>query len=205
MSKYNPKTKDKILEAAELIFHENGYKGARTTQIAEKAGISRTMLHYYYRTKEDLFQEVLLNSFGHFVKHVQQFILEKNDLKASIDKFVDLLYDMLQEKPSLPSFVVNLLNESPELLTDLPFVQEEQIPSLFDPVLEEARKQQVIDSDITGEHLMINIYGLCAIPYLSAPLIQFKEQRSKEEMQQFMQDRKAMIKSFVWNGLKGQH
>ena len=82
------KTQSKILIAAEAVFHENGFKGARTTLIAERAGISRTMLHYYFRTKEELFQEVLKQSFGHFIRFTQQLFVEGLDLKSLIDKNV---------------------------------------------------------------------------------------------------------------------
>ena len=200
----NQQTKEKILQAAEIVFHENGFKGARTTQIAQKAGISRTMLHYYYHTKEALFQEVLVLSFGHFIQHAQALLEEATDLKSLLEKIIDVLYAIMEEKPSLPSFIVNISNESPELLTSLPLFQEEQMPDLLDKLIEEARFKGQIQSPITGENVLLNIYGLCAIPFLTAPLIQFKENRDAAAMQAFTRERKAMIKSFVWNGLKGK-
>ena len=204
MSEVAVNTESKILAAAEVVFHENGFKGTRTTLIAKRAGVSRTMLHYYFRTKEELFQKVLHNSFGFMLAHAQRLFEGQTDLKSLIDSIVDLLCDALTAKPSLPSFIVNILNESPEMLTAIPFIKEEQIPFLFDQLLVKARQQGQIHSTITGENLLLNIYGLCAIPYLTAPLIQFKENRSNEDMQLFLNDRKASIKSFVWNGIQNQ-
>jgi AcrR family transcriptional regulator len=201
MSKINQQTKEKILQAAELVFHENGFKGARTTAIARKANISRTMLHYYYRTKEDLFKEVLQNSFGHFVNYAQSLFEEKNDLKSLIEQMVDGLCDLFEEKPGMPSFFVNILNESPELITNLPFVKEEHLPKLFDVLIQKAIEKGTISTDMDGENLLINIYGLCTVPYLSAPLIQFKENRTDEEMKTFRAHRKQLIKTFIWKGL----
>jgi AcrR family transcriptional regulator len=200
--KNNQPTKEKILAAAELVFHENGFQGARTTLIAKKAGVSRTMLHYYYQTKEDLFQEVLHNSFGFFVQHAQKIFTGESDLKTLIDRLVDLLCDVLREKPGLPSFMVNILNESPELITNLPFVKEEQLPALFDIFLQSAQKQGEIQAEISGEDLLLNIYGLCVIPYLTAPIIRFKEGRTPAEMALFFEKRRNTIKTFVWNGLQ---
>lgn len=202
MVKFNQHTKEKILKAAESVFHENGLKGARTTAIAERAGVSRTMLHYYFSTKEDLFHEVLQNTMGFFMGSAQKLFVEIQDLKTLIDKLIDLLCEMSMEKPGLPSFVVNLLNESPELITALPIIQEENIPMLFDRFLEEARAKGEIQSDISGENLMINIYGLTSMPYLAAPLIKFKENRSEADMKAFLEQRKEMIKTFVWNAIK---
>lgn len=197
-------TEAKILAAAEIVFHENGYKGTRTTLIAKKAEVSRTMLHYYFRTKEELFQKVLQNSFGFILEHAQHLFEGETDLKSLIDNIIDLLCDALSAKPSLPSFVVNILNESPKLITDLSFVQEEHIPHQLDRLLNIAREKGRIHSTITGEDLLINIYGLCVIPYLTAPLIQFKENRNKVEMELFLNNRKSSIKSFVWNGIQNQ-
>lgn len=202
MAQINQQTKAKILAAAEVVFHENGFKGARTTLIAKKAGVSRTMLHYYYRTKEDLFHEVLQNSFGFFVEHAQKIFTAENDLKALIDSLIDLLFEVLMEKPGLPSFIVNILNETPELITNLPIIKEEKLPTLFDAFLKSARKKKEIHSSISGEDLLLNIYGLCAIPYLVAPLISFKENRTETEMDLFLENRRNTIKTFVWSGLQ---
>ena len=51
-------TEQIILEAAEAEFLEKGYGNAKTVAIAQRAGVSHSMLHYYYRTKEQLFQKI---------------------------------------------------------------------------------------------------------------------------------------------------
>ena len=157
MSKMNQKTKEKILTAAEVVFHENGFKGARTTLIAKKAGVSRTMLHYYYSTKEELFQEVLQQSFGFFLQHAQGMFSKEGDLKTVIDQLVELLYEVLTAKPGLVSFMVNILNDTPELITSLPMIQEEKLPARLDELLDRARQEGQITTELTGEDLLINI------------------------------------------------
>ena len=202
MSKLNQKTKEQILAAAELVFHENGFKGARTTLIAKRAGVSRTMLHYYFSTKEELFQEVLQTSFGFFLHHAGSLFDGVNDLKTLIHQLIDLLYDVLTAKPGLASFIVNILNDNPDLIIQLPFVKDERLPAQLEVLMAKAEREGQIQSEISGEDLMINIYGLCVIPYLTAPLIKFKENRTDQEMKIFLRDRKEMVKSFVWNGIK---
>jgi len=200
--KYDQKTKDKILTAAEVVFHENGLKGARTTKIAEKAGVSRTMLHYYFRTKEDLFFEVLQNTFGFFLNHAEKLVQGGNDLKGLLDTLIDLLYSIFMEKPGFPSFMVNITNENPEFITSIPAFKEEHLPKVLDMLLEDAREKGEIDSDISGENLLLNIYGLTSILFLAAPIIRFKEGRDEKEMQSFTEERRNSIKTFIWNGLK---
>ncbi|MEO1437956.1 MAG: TetR/AcrR family transcriptional regulator [Bacteroidota bacterium] len=201
MPKINPATKQKILDAAEAVFHENGFKGARTTQIAERSGVSRTMMHYYFRTKEDLFFEVLQSSFGFFLQHATNLFEGQPDLRTLINKLIDLISEMLSQKPGLPSFMVNILNEKPELITQLPIIENENLPDRFDVLLDQARQENQIQSNISGENLILNIYGMIAIPYLVKPLIRFKESRSVAEMNTFLEQRKVQLKSFTWNAL----
>ena len=52
-------TEARILQAAEKEFFEKGYAGARTVSIAEAAGVTHAMLHYYFRTKDKLFEQIV--------------------------------------------------------------------------------------------------------------------------------------------------
>ena len=83
MPKIDHDTKEKILAAAEKVFHNNGFKGTRTTQIAEESGISRTMLHYYFNSKEDLFQEVLKNTLGVVMNHTHK-LFQPQEIRRDI-------------------------------------------------------------------------------------------------------------------------
>ena len=99
MPKIDHDTRQKILAAAEQVFHGNGFKGARTSQIAEVAGISRTMLHYYFSTKEALFQAVLEDSLGTVVTHLKKLIDQGESLEKVIENLVNVLCDLFDEKP----------------------------------------------------------------------------------------------------------
>lgn len=63
-------TEQNILDAAEAIFLEKGYSGTTTTEIAKRAGVNHAMLHYYYRTKENLFEII----FEKQVKKYSKFV-----------------------------------------------------------------------------------------------------------------------------------
>jgi AcrR family transcriptional regulator len=52
-------TKEKILDAAEEEFAHKGFGGARTQEIAKKAGVNKALIHYYYKDKSSLFQAVM--------------------------------------------------------------------------------------------------------------------------------------------------
>ncbi len=197
MPKIDSDTKEKILAAAEKVFHAQGFKGTRTTQIAEAAGISRTMLHYYFSTKEELFQEVLSNTMSAVLGHMKRIIADQHSLNDLIGHLVDVVADLLEEKPGLPSFIVNILNETPELAHFMAASQEDTLPRLLDQYLFEARQTGKNIPEMTGEDLILNIYALCSITYLTAPYIKAKENRDDEAMKAFNRQRRNNIKSLI--------
>lgn len=204
MPKIDHNTKDRILAAAEKVFHANGFKGARTSLIAEEAGISRTMMHYYFNSKEELFQEVLKRSVGVVLEHAQGVLNQPRDLKEMVNGLIDLLCDVCALKPGLPTFVVNIFNESPEIAYFMAMGQSDELPKVLDRLLEESKQQGTVQADITGEHLMLHIYGLCSMAYLAHNYIKAKEKRSDEAMAAFLEERRVQIKSFVWHALGNQ-
>jgi len=195
-------TQGLILEAALHEFHQNGFKGARTSRIAAAAGISRTMLHYYFSTKEALFEAVLSKTFGAVLPHFLQMVGKEMEVFELIEKLVESVADMLEEHPGLPSFIVNILNESPELLLNLTAFQGEDSPHQLEKVLKKARDQQLIRPEVCGEDLMINIWALCSTPYLLAPYISAKEQRNAEAMKEFIRERRKTTLAFILYGIR---
>ncbi|MBL7815027.1 MAG: TetR/AcrR family transcriptional regulator [Saprospiraceae bacterium] len=202
MPKIDSDTKNRILIAAEKVFHANGFKGTRTTMIAEEAGISRTMLHYYYSTKEALFQEVMNQTLNTVFSHIKRLIRENQSLEELIEHLIDVVADLFEAKPGLPSFIVNLLNEMPEMAAFVAASHQDTIPFELDALIAEAKLHGQVADDITGEDLILNIYGLCSIPYLGASYIRLKENRDDEQMKDFLQTRRLKIKALILRGLR---
>ncbi len=202
MPKIDHDTKEKILAAAEKVFHANGFKGTRTTQIAEEAGISRTMLHYYYSTKEALFKEVLDKTLSAMFVHIKKILTDDKNLVALISHLIDVIDAALDEKPGFATFLVNLLNETPEIAHFLAANQDDTIPKILDQLLNEARARHEVTTDMNGEDLILNIYALCSVPYLGMNYIKIKENRNDAEMKVFLQLRRENIKTFVLRGLR---
>ncbi len=195
-------TQQLILDAALQEFHLHGFNGARTSRIATRAGISRTMLHYYFSTKEALFEAVLNKTFNAVLPHIQRVAQEGSDLFAMIETLVKVLSDMLEENPGLPSFVVNILNERPDLLLNLGYAQEENAPGLLEPLVEKARQNGQIRQDILAEDLVIHIWSLCTGPYLVSTYIAAKEKRNEEAMKAFIRRRRKAVLDLLIKGIQ---
>jgi len=67
-------TEDRIVDAAKTVFINKGMDGARMQEIANEAGINKALLHYYFRTKNKLFEKVFSLVFGDVLHVVEQAV-----------------------------------------------------------------------------------------------------------------------------------
>lgn len=111
-------TEKAILKAAEEEFMLKGYGGARTTAIAERAGVTHAVLHYYFRTKETLFDRILQEKIELITtQFVSLFILDKSiSITERIRRAIECHFDLLIDNPHLPGFVLAEMRNNPQLL-----------------------------------------------------------------------------------------
>ena len=97
-----------ILEAAEREFMTKGYDGARTTSIAKAAGVTHAMLHYYFRTKELLFERIIEKKMSE-ITPVLTYLFGNADLPLTerIKEAVSVHFDFIVANPELPKFLMN--------------------------------------------------------------------------------------------------
>ena len=97
-----------ILEAAEQEFLEKGYDGARTTSIAKTAGVTHAMLHYYFRTKEQLFEHIIDKKMSEIVPLMTHLFGNSGlPLVERIEEAVSVHFDFVVSNPDLPRFLIN--------------------------------------------------------------------------------------------------
>lgn len=104
-----------ILAAAEQEFLTKGYDGARTTSIAQAAGVTHAMLHYYFRTKEQLFERIVDEKFA-TMSHSMVAIMGDPSLPIveRIKGGIAAHFDFIAANPLLPRFVINEIVTRPE-------------------------------------------------------------------------------------------
>ena len=97
-----------ILEAAEQEFLKKGYDGARTTSIAKAAGVTHAMLHYYFRTKEQLFERIIDKKMEEIVPLMTHLFGNGSlPLVKRIEEAVSIHFDFVMANPDLPKFLIN--------------------------------------------------------------------------------------------------
>ncbi len=115
MTEQSRNKEEAILEAAEREFITKGFDGARTTSIAEAAGVTHAMLHYYFRTKENIFNRILDEKMRLMSRSVLMAFGEAGlPLVERLRKGIENHFDFVVENPGLPRFIVNEVMSRPE-------------------------------------------------------------------------------------------
>jgi TetR/AcrR family transcriptional regulator len=134
--------------------------------------------------------------------HMKRLIGQQVELEALVEGIIEVVSDLFEAKPGLPTFIVNLFNESEELAYFLAHSQEDTIPFQLEEILKSEKQRGAVNENVSGEDLIMNIYGLCAMPYLTMTYVKVKENRDEEGMKAFIRKRRSKIKTFVLNGIR---
>lgn len=108
-----------IINTAKQLFIEKGYTDTSMSDIASRAGINRSTLHYYFRTKDRMFQAVFGSIVSAFFPKATAIILDSDTpYMERVSKILDEYMDFLIKNPSLPKFVCEEINRDVDNLID---------------------------------------------------------------------------------------
>ena len=106
----NPDMEVKILEAAKVVFVRKGYESTKMSDIAAEVGIGRTALHYYFRTKEMLFDAIFGKIIAEVVPNIESIASIDCPFLNKMEKNIPIYADILSRNPLLPIFVAKEMN-----------------------------------------------------------------------------------------------
>lgn len=199
-------TEQKILEAANQVFIRKGYDGTRMADIAEEAGINKALLHYYFRSKENLFEKVFFQYSNKVIPNLDALIENKElNIFDKIEKFVSIYIDFLIENPNIPIFIFSEIHKNPAILLNRlkdpnSPIKMPNIHHLVWQFAEEAAKGKI---KMTNPfHLLVNIVSMCIFPFIGRPMMQTVLNMSNDDFKGFMQSRKQEITRFVIDAIK---
>ena len=194
-------TEERILESSRQIFQAKGLQGARMQEIADKAGINKAMLHYYYRSKELLFEAVFEEAANRIFPKIVEFLNTDYPLFEKIERFVDYYLTTLLENKYMPAFVLNELNQNPERLVKL--ISEKGIfkQDKFIEQINNAIKDELI-IPIDPRQLITNIISMSIFPFAGRPILMGLFKLDEESYYQFIECRKKEVPKFIINAIK---
>ncbi len=197
----NQDTEGQILEAAKEVFQKKGMEGARMQQIADEAGINKAMLHYYYRSKQLLFEAVFRNAFALLAPQLNKILNDDSSIEEKVRNFTNNYITFISKHPYLPNFIIQELNRNPNFFEKIK--QNAAFPSLdkFKGQVS-AEVEAGILKPTDGEQLFINILSLNIFPFLATPLIKGFTNLDDMGFKQLMERRKTAVSDFIINSIK---
>jgi AcrR family transcriptional regulator len=204
MTEADKQTEDKIFDAATDVFIEKGMDGARMQDIANHAGINKALLHYYYRTKDHLFNAVFEKIAGTMFSKFAPVFDTKLTLEDKIRFFFREHISFMQKNPRLPAFVLNEFHRNPQRIRKL--IQNIDIDKLW-TTLESQHKEELERFNITKENIpqfMTTIAGMSVFPFVARPVIAGIMEKMDYNYEQYLEERKEYAADFVMSALKKQ-
>jgi AcrR family transcriptional regulator len=194
-------TEDKILDAAKKVFVLRGLDGTTMQQIADEANINKSLLHYYFRTKEKLFGTVLKYAFKFIMPQMQGILNSSDDIYTKIEKLVAEYINLLMKNQFIPAFIIHEINRNPDSLVQVMKGAGFNPKIFIDQFQEEINKGTIRPMD--PRHLVINLISLCVFPIIARPLVQsFLFDNDDKAYKQFLEDRKKVVADFIIQSIK---
>ena len=202
MTETDKLTEEKIFEAATDVFVDKGMDGARMQDIASHAGINKALLHYYYRTKDQLFDAVFEMIAAKVLKKFAPVFDEKLTLEEKIRFFFKEHITFLHENPKLPAFVLNEINRNParikKLLKNVHF--ENLWQKLYEQHKSELGKYNITEAALP--QLMVSIAALSVFPFAARGIIEGILDKVGIDFDEYIEQRKEFAAEFVIKAIK---
>lgn len=170
-------------------------------EIADEAGINKALLHYYYRSKQQLFEAVFKFAFNLLAPQLNQILNDDSSIENKIRNFTSDYIDFIIKQPYLPSFIIHEINRNPQFI-----IQLQNNPAF--PNLDKFKQQVAheielkIIQPISAEQLFVNILSLSIFPFVASPLIKAILKLNNEQFQILMNERKREVADFIINSIK---
>ena len=197
---------EQILQTAEELFLEKGFDATSTTDIARKASCNQALVHYYFRTKENLFMQIFAKKQEMVFSCLK--LKEESGFQAALNDFIDAYFELLMKNRKLPFFIINELImrddrrqyfrkkviESPEYLEYYGAWN-----TMLQKEIAEGRVRPIELSDLT-----LHIVSLIVFTFVSLPLYSDFFEKDEAEISIYLSHRKEAIKEVIFKGIESK-
>ena len=200
-----PGTEQRIFNAALEVFSRKGKDGARMQEIADCAKINRALLHYYFRSKGQLYEAVFEHGFKQFMGGLRQSLRSERSFENSLRTFIHGYMDYINEHQEMARLMINecisggLILEA--YLTDA-IEKRNEMPGL----LLEDRIRGAIEAgeirEVDPAHTMLTIISACLFPFVALPTVRLFHPESVTDFDEFVGERKRHIVDLILSGLR---
>jgi TetR/AcrR family transcriptional regulator len=187
-------TEAKILAAAEQIFLRDGFGGSRMQDIADLAEINKAMLHYYFRSKENLFEKIFEKNAAVLFPEIEELINSEKSFIEVINIFTEKYINMLRANPFLPLFIFSTVNnpEKQDFIEKIPYHLNQKFAVKY---FEDFKKGNL--NEIDPHQFIMSLLGMCIFPFIAKPIIKKAGNINENAYNEFINNRIIEIKKYV--------
>ena len=196
-------TEQKIIDAAKQVFLENGLEKAKMQDIANRAGISRTALNYYFRTKKNLFSVLIDQLLDGIIPAIEGLISTNISFVEKAKIIVDIYDVQLRQNDFIPRFVIVEVQRNPVTIHD--FIRNSpRIQSYLSMMTETLKKEMEVGTirTIPIEQIIAIFFSMVFTPYLLNPLVNEFFDRNEKNKKTFFDAQKENAKRLFSDFLK---
>ncbi len=192
---------ERILAAAIEEFTTKGYDGTRMQSIADRAGISKSALHYYFRHKERLFKLVLDETVGKTLARLRFDIAGLDSIQEKLERGFREYYRAINKNAKVVRFLFMEVYRNPDLIDR--FLEESNFRSWIDGLNRELEQEYQAGRihQIRAEQLILNMVSMCIFPHLGEKIIRKVMKLSNKEYGELLIEREDIILEFIQRAL----
>jgi TetR/AcrR family transcriptional regulator len=206
MVKKEKQTEEIIFDAAMAVFEEKGFAAARMQEIADRAGINKSLLHYYYRTKDHLFEAVFNKRLEEMFSKITGVFFMDMPFEEKIRAYYKEHISFFEKNPKLPMFIMSEIAQHPERLKKIfSKIDYTLVRDMVMTINKEEMKEYKIGPE-DWPQLMISVISLTVFPFVAQEIIKVLLQQTgkKVDFEMFMNERKTFAADFVIDSLKNR-
>lgn len=193
-----------ILLAAKELFLLNGYDAVSTTQVARKAGCNQALVHYYYRTKQNLFKIIFQEEIEKMFKRLIEIPQDDISIEEFISKVIDTQLEFMKENKDVPLFLLGELRNNSEILELLPenysYYSNEILGKMRTFIKMKQSKGEL--QEVIVEDLLVDILSLNMFPIMTQSFFLKVWGMNPQEQNTFLEKRKEHIKKVILASIK---
>jgi len=188
MTKRDINTAARIREAARKLFTTKGFGRTTTRDIAAEAGINLALVNYHFRSKEELFHEIMFEVVQGFMGQMQVLLNDDQSFEQKVEVLVDNYIRLLNAQPELPIFMLSEMRNHPRELVEklgiATFIREAEF---FKELA------QRIPAGISPIHFFMNLLSITVFPFVAKPMLQAATDLNEAQFASAMEARKKLI------------
>lgn len=195
-----------ILQAAEELFLDKGYDATSTTDIAKRVGCNQALVHYYFRTKENLFEQIFMKKTQLLLSYINPDHQPDWEFEPALLQFIDSYFEMLSHHRRLPFFLIKelILNEERRNTLRLQMLRNSEKLGYY-AQWDKLVKAEVAKGNIRPMETMdltLDVISLIVFTFISLPLYSDLFQQNEEQLNAYLLRRKEEVTKLILNGIR---